>query len=469
MEGGDTWAYDSQTAVHEMFNINGTEDGSGDMGTVNGQAGTFTEGMSFIYSGENNWMDRLAPTGSAFTILENQSPNYATAIAYDEGSYRTIGASHEFGGLNDGGSPSTKVELMTEYLEFFAINSSLTAMFTSDMTSVCQGSSVSFTDMSAGDVVSWAWEFEGGTPATSNDENPVVTYNTMGTFDVTLTVSDGTDESEMYMEDYISVIGEPDAPATPAGDEMVCIFTSSSDYTISEVANAESYEWILTPSSMGTVSGTGTTVSVDWNGEAGEAELKVAAENDCGTSAYSSVLSIEIYSIDASLTLNYDTVCYDAGAVMLEGGSPEGGSYSGTGVFFEDDEYWLDPEVAGMGEHEITYTYTDEYGCGPFTATDMLVVDLCEGIDTYFNNVAMSIYPNPNTGNFNLSVNVRTDEIVEIVIINAMNEIVYTENNIAANQLNNKEIDLGDVSGGVYFVRIFNNDLNVIKKVVINK
>jgi len=45
MEGGDTWYYDDQTAVHAMFNINGVSDGSGDMGTVNGQNSTFTESI----------------------------------------------------------------------------------------------------------------------------------------------------------------------------------------------------------------------------------------------------------------------------------------------------------------------------------------------------------------------------------------------------------------------------------------
>ena len=121
MEGGDTWYYDPQTAVQPMFNINATADGTGDMGTVLGQAGTFTEGMTFIYSGENSWMDHLDPVTPAFSILTNQSPSYGTAVAYDAGTYKTIGTSHEFGGLNDGSSPSTKEELMYEYLNFFGL------------------------------------------------------------------------------------------------------------------------------------------------------------------------------------------------------------------------------------------------------------------------------------------------------------------------------------------------------------
>ncbi|MEZ5198254.1 MAG: hypothetical protein R2764_18255 [Bacteroidales bacterium] len=121
MEGGDTWYYDSQTAVHSMFNINGSSDGSGDLATIQGLNGSFTEGMSFNYSGENNWIDRINAISPAFTILENQSPEYGTAVAFDAGTYKTIGTSHEFGGLDNGNSPSTKTELMYQYLDFFGL------------------------------------------------------------------------------------------------------------------------------------------------------------------------------------------------------------------------------------------------------------------------------------------------------------------------------------------------------------
>jgi hypothetical protein len=121
MEGGDTWAYDSQTNVHSMFNIVGQSDGSGDLNNIVGQSGTLTEGMLFDYSGENNWIDRLVANNPAFIIFRNDNPTYGTGIAYDAGTYKTIGVSHEFGGLTDGSSPSTKVVLMEQYLDFFGL------------------------------------------------------------------------------------------------------------------------------------------------------------------------------------------------------------------------------------------------------------------------------------------------------------------------------------------------------------
>jgi hypothetical protein len=117
MEGGDTWYYDPQTAVHPMFNIDPEADGNGDIVKVLGKNGTFTQGMSFDYSGDNSYVDHIDAIAPAVLIFENPSPEYGLAVAYDAGDYKTIGASFEFGGLDDG--LSTKLELITEYINFF--------------------------------------------------------------------------------------------------------------------------------------------------------------------------------------------------------------------------------------------------------------------------------------------------------------------------------------------------------------
>ena len=121
MEGGDTWYFDPQTVLHPMFNISPVADGSSDLYGVVGKDGTFTEGMSFNYSGENSWMDHIDPIAPAFTIFSNFSPVYNCAVAYNSGYYKTIGASFEFGGLTDGILPSTKTELLNKILEFFEV------------------------------------------------------------------------------------------------------------------------------------------------------------------------------------------------------------------------------------------------------------------------------------------------------------------------------------------------------------
>ncbi|HSG68004.1 MAG TPA: hypothetical protein VK994_04805, partial [Bacteroidales bacterium] len=54
----------------------------------------------------------------------------------------------------------------------------LTAAFGASSTEICEGDIVSFTDQSVGNIVSWSWTFEGGTPPASVAQNPSVTYNT---------------------------------------------------------------------------------------------------------------------------------------------------------------------------------------------------------------------------------------------------------------------------------------------------
>ncbi|MCB2221353.1 MAG: T9SS type A sorting domain-containing protein [Bacteroidetes bacterium] len=289
MEGGDTWYYDAQTAVHGMFNINGIADGSGDMGTVLGQSGTFTEGMTFSYGGDNSWMDRLEPIGAAETVLKNQSPSYATAIAYAEGSYNTIGASHEFGGLSDGSSPSTKAELMEAYLDFFGMSMSIQAMFSSNVTEVCVGGIVEYYDESSNSATSWDWTFEGGSPATSSAQNPQVMYANPGTYDVTLEVSDGVETVSITMENYISVLDAPGQAATPEGDEEICTNTIlTTDYTTTGASDADSYIWEISPADAGTISGDDMTGTVEWteNWE-GMAYISVKGINDCGEGDFS--------------------------------------------------------------------------------------------------------------------------------------------------------------------------------------
>ncbi len=159
-------------------------------------------------------MDHLEPIGPAVKIFVNQSPVYGTGVAYDGGTYKTIGTSHEFGGLVDGASPSTKEELMSLYLDFLGISQSLQAMFNSSTTETCTEEIINFYDQSSGGAISWEWTFEGGSPATSTNQNPMVAYFNPGTFDVTLTVSDGVESSTVVMENYITVMSVPQIPGT---------------------------------------------------------------------------------------------------------------------------------------------------------------------------------------------------------------------------------------------------------------
>jgi PKD repeat protein len=79
------------------------------------------------------------------------------------------------------------------------------AEFTASSTNINVGQSVTFTDQSSNDPTSWNWTFEGGTPGSSASQNQVVTYNTAGTYDVTLQASNSAGSDTEIKTNYITV------------------------------------------------------------------------------------------------------------------------------------------------------------------------------------------------------------------------------------------------------------------------
>ena len=79
------------------------------------------------------------------------------------------------------------------------------ANFISNKTYICPGQSIQFTDQSDGDNLTYSWSFSGGSPATSTAQNPLVTYSAVGTYNVTLTVTNANGNSVKTLTAYIIV------------------------------------------------------------------------------------------------------------------------------------------------------------------------------------------------------------------------------------------------------------------------
>ncbi len=75
---------------------------------------------------------------------------------------------------------------------------------------ICVGGEVDY-DFTGFGATTYSWTFEGGTPQSSTEENPIITYNQSGVYNVTLTVSDGTDQTTTTQTDYITVLTQPTA------------------------------------------------------------------------------------------------------------------------------------------------------------------------------------------------------------------------------------------------------------------
>lgn len=83
------------------------------------------------------------------------------------------------------------------------------AAFASDTRIVCANGPVQFEDQSFHNPTQWNWSFPGGTPASSTQQNPTVTYAAPGTYAVTLTAGDGTNSYTSTTASYITVLSDP--------------------------------------------------------------------------------------------------------------------------------------------------------------------------------------------------------------------------------------------------------------------
>ena len=118
------------------------------------------------------------------------------------------------------------------------------ADFTADTTIVAVGESVIFTDMSENNPSSWEWVFEGGNPASSNQQDPPeIFYEEEGEWDVSLTVTNEAGESTLLIEDYI-MAGTP-----PTGDfeasQTVIDVGDVVDFTDLSTGDPESWDWLF--------------------------------------------------------------------------------------------------------------------------------------------------------------------------------------------------------------------------------
>lgn len=103
-------------------------------------------------------------------------------------------------------NPKTTATLTQEnYLNIIDKNS-VAADITADRRMVIEGGVISFKDTSLGCPTRWNWTFEGGTPSTSNEQNPTVTYSTAGKYKVTLVASNDMNTSTAEQEGYITVL-----------------------------------------------------------------------------------------------------------------------------------------------------------------------------------------------------------------------------------------------------------------------
>lgn len=111
---------------------------------------------------------------------------------------------------------------------------------------ICPGTAVQFFNESLGpDITAFEWTFEGGTPATSTDENPIVTFDLPGVYEATLTVTNafGTDTEELTVSVFTpsATLSGDTTIASGYGTQLFFDFTGAGPWSVTYTDGVDTY------------------------------------------------------------------------------------------------------------------------------------------------------------------------------------------------------------------------------------
>ncbi len=247
------------------------------------------------------------------------------------------------------------------------------AAFTGSPLQICPGSAVTFTDQSTGSPTSWSWSFPGGSPSTSISANPTITYNTAGTYNVTLTATNASGNDSHTETAYVAVVGANSSiplvegfeaanfPATnwtvvdPDSDIAFVRTTDASGYGGSTACammdnfdvntnTAGTQDWLITPS-FDFTSVTGAFVTFD------VAYAYYSANNSDSLGVY--------VSTDCGAT--YQLVWFEGGADLATSGGPV------TTEFIPTASQWRNETIdlnAFSGDNYVQIAFVNYSGWG---------------------------------------------------------------------------------------------------------
>lgn len=154
----------------------------------------------------------------------------------------------------------------------------------------CEGSSESYSVVNTSGVV-YTWSVPAGSTITSGQGTNTITVTVganSGNIEVSPSNSCGSGASQALV---LSVSGMPGQASAPMGPDVVDLANEfSSGYSTAGASNASMYQWEVSPSDAGSITGTGTSCILTWNGAfLGTVEIRVKAFNECGEGTWSVV------------------------------------------------------------------------------------------------------------------------------------------------------------------------------------
>jgi|GEM_PF-624509 len=270
--------------------------------------------------------------------------------------------------------------------------------FIADQTSVCAGSTVTFTDLTdniSGEAI-YSWNFgNGAVPATITGEGPhVVRYSIAGSVTVTLSVTDEAGTDEEAKTDYITVEGVapffescPTATIIQSTDPDLCLAVVDYSSTLNAIGSPEP---ALTYSFEGATTGAGSGTGSGSSFNIGNTQVMIVAGNSCSTTD-TCRFTVFIDTPPVAQAGGPYAICHGSSVNLTGSGSydPDGacgdiiasyewdinndGSDDLNGELQTLTHAILTGYGLGVGEHQIRLTVTDSYGV---TSTDYATITI---------------------------------------------------------------------------------------------
>ena len=342
----------------------------------------------------------------------------------------------------------------------FAVYPSLSVSVTieADLLEVCDGDAVAFTatPVNGGDDPVYQWQVNG---VDAGDGSYQYTYVPADGDEVLVVLTSGAEcaTGSPATSNTLIVNVSPLLPVsvTIEADLLEVCDGDAVAFTATPVNGGDDpvYQWQVNGVDAGDGSHQYTYVPAD--GDEVLVVLTSGAECATGSPATSNTLIVNVYEIPVVSWDEFEpsTLCVDWAPVLLYGGMPEGGDYSGNGVV----DGYFDPGVAGFGAHEITYTYTSEHECGA-SAYYVLTVEACTDVAEIAGGESIIIYPNPAKNTVHIMLPEDSGFMMLYVFDN-------TGQMLSLLLLDDKqvELDVSRLKPGVYMLR-FDSDSRIISK-----
>jgi PKD repeat protein len=129
------------------------------------------------------------------------------------------------------------------------------ADFSSVAQTICSGNTVTFNDLSwNGKVTSRTWTLNGGSPATSSDSSVTVTFNTPGTYDITLQVSNSQGQTQVTRSKVLVVMNAVSANKAPTYEGFEGSTFPPQDWAMTSNVTTKNWERTTVASATGSAS-----------------------------------------------------------------------------------------------------------------------------------------------------------------------------------------------------------------------